>query len=141
MIFQHVAVIDIGKTNAKVALVDAKNFGELAVFTMPNEAKQGQYYPFFDVESIWTFLLDKLKSIQDSYLEVQNNTAVLEHEASTSKISADQIFYLLSRGIDMEEAIHLIVNGFCKEVLQQLPMEFAVEAQKLVAISLEGSVG
>ena len=55
MIFQHVAVIDIGKTNAKVALVDAKNFGELAVFTMPNEAKQGQYYPFFDVESFGLF--------------------------------------------------------------------------------------
>ena len=65
MIFQHVAVIDIGKTNAKVALVDAKNFGELAVFTMPNEAKQGQYYPFFDVESIWTCLLYTSPSPRD----------------------------------------------------------------------------
>ena len=87
MIFQHVAVIDIGKTNAKVALVDAKNFGELAVFTMPNEARQGQYYPFFDVESIWTFLLDKLKSIQNEY--GIDAISVTTHGASGALISAD----------------------------------------------------
>ncbi|HTV32224.1 MAG TPA: Fe-S cluster assembly protein SufB [Methylocella sp.] len=75
------------------------------------------------------------------YIESRNPTAILEHEATTSKISDDQLFYCISRGIDTEEAVALIVNGFCREVLQQLPMEFAVEAQKLVGISLEGSVG
>jgi Fe-S cluster assembly protein SufB len=75
------------------------------------------------------------------YIESRNPTAQIEHEATTSKISDDQLFYCLSRGIGPEEAVALIVNGFCREVLQQLPMEFAVEAQKLVGISLEGSVG
>jgi Fe-S cluster assembly protein SufB len=75
------------------------------------------------------------------YIESRNNTAKLEHEATTSKISEDQLFYCQQRGIGEEEALALIVNGFCKEVLQNLPMEFAVEAQKLVGISLEGSVG
>ncbi len=75
------------------------------------------------------------------YLEVKNPSAKVEHEATTSKIGEDQIFYLQQRGINPEEAISMIINGFCKEVLQQLPMEFAVEAQKLVGISLEGSVG
>jgi Fe-S cluster assembly protein SufB len=75
------------------------------------------------------------------YIENKNPTAVLEHEATTSKISDDQLFYCRQRGIPQEEALTLIVNGFCREVLQHLPMEFAVEAQKLVAISLEGSVG
>jgi len=75
------------------------------------------------------------------YIESQNCTARVEHEATTSKIAEDQLFYCQSRGIDEEEAVALIVNGFCREVLQQLPMEFAVEAQKLVGISLEGSVG
>ncbi len=75
------------------------------------------------------------------YIESRNPSAVLEHEATTSKISDDQLFYCISRGIGPEEAVALIVNGFCREVLQQLPMEFAVEAQKLVGISLEGSVG
>ena len=65
----------------------------------------------------------------------------IEHEATTSKISEEQLFYCNQRGLNQEEAVSLIVNGFCKEVLQQLPMEFAVEAQKLVGISLEGSVG
>ena len=65
----------------------------------------------------------------------------MEHEATTSKINEDQLFYCNQRGLNQEEAVSLIVNGFCKEVLQQLPMEFAVEAQKLVSISLEGSVG
>ena len=75
------------------------------------------------------------------YIEARNPTAHIEHEATTSKIAEDQLFYCLQRGIGQEEAVALIVNGFCKEVLQQLPMEFAVEAQKLVGISLEGSVG
>ena len=75
------------------------------------------------------------------YIEVKNNSAKVEHEATTSKIGEDQIFYCNQRGIGTEEAITLIVNGYCKEVLNQLPMEFAVEAQKLLAISLEGSVG
>ncbi|MBC7985189.1 MAG: Fe-S cluster assembly protein SufB [Sphingomonadaceae bacterium] len=75
------------------------------------------------------------------YIEVKNPSAQIEHEATTSKISDDQLFYAMSRGLDAEEAVALIVNGFAKEVLQQLPMEFAVEAQKLLGISLEGSVG
>jgi Fe-S cluster assembly protein SufB len=75
------------------------------------------------------------------YIECRNTSAKLEHEATTSKISEDQLFYCQQRGLSTEEAVALIVNGFCREVLQHLPMEFAVEAQKLVAISLEGSVG
>ncbi len=75
------------------------------------------------------------------YIESRNRSARIEHEATTSKIAEDQLFYCLSRGIPQDEAVSLIVNGFCREVLQQLPMEFAVEAQKLVGISLEGSVG
>lgn len=75
------------------------------------------------------------------YIEVNNQTGVVEHEATTSKIAEDQIFYCNQRGINNEKAVALIVNGYCKEVLNQLPMEFAVEAQKLLAISLEGSVG
>jgi len=75
------------------------------------------------------------------YIEVENNNSQVEHEATTSKIGEDQIFYLNQRGIDTEKAIALIVNGYCKEVLNQLPMEFAVEAQKLLALTLEGSVG
>jgi len=75
------------------------------------------------------------------YIEIQNPTATVEHEATTSKIGEDQIFYCKQRGIDTEKAIGLIVNGYCKDVLNKLPMEFAVEAQKLLAVSLEGSVG
>ena len=75
------------------------------------------------------------------YIEVGNKSAKVEHEATTSKINEEQLFYCNQRGLNQEEAVSLIVNGFCKEVLQQLPMEFAVEAQKLVSISLEGSVG
>ena len=75
------------------------------------------------------------------YLEVENPSAQVEHEATTSKIGEDQIFYCNQRGISTEDAVALIVNGYAKEVLNQLPMEFAVEAQKLLAISLEGSVG
>ena len=75
------------------------------------------------------------------YIDVQNRTAAVEHEASTSKIGEDQMFYLRQRGLSTENAISIIVNGFCKEVFRELPMEFAVEAQKLLGISLEGSVG
>ena len=75
------------------------------------------------------------------YIEVRNPSAQIEHEATTSKISDDQLFYAMSRGLSEEEAVAMIVNGFCREVLQKLPMEFAVEAQKLLGISLEGSVG
>jgi len=75
------------------------------------------------------------------YIENRNSSSNVEHEATTSKISEEQLFYCNQRGLNQEEAVGLIVNGFCKEVLQQLPMEFAVEAQKLVGISLEGSVG
>lgn len=75
------------------------------------------------------------------YIEVKNPSAQIEHEATTSKISDDQLFYAMTRGLDEENAVSLIVNGFAKEVLKELPMEFAVEAQKLLAISLEGSVG
>jgi Fe-S cluster assembly protein SufB len=75
------------------------------------------------------------------YIDVQNSSASLEHEASTSKIGEDQIFYLKQRGLNTENAISMIVNGFCKEVFKELPMEFAVEAQKLLSVSLEGSVG
>ena len=75
------------------------------------------------------------------YIEVNNQTAIVEHEATTSKIGEDQLFYANQRGIPTEDAVSMIVNGFCKEVFRELPMEFAVEAQKLLGISLEGSVG
>ena len=75
------------------------------------------------------------------YIEVENKTARVEHEATTSKISEDQLFYCTSRGIGAENAVSMIVNGFCKQVFKELPMEFAVEAAKLLNVSLEGSVG
>ena len=75
------------------------------------------------------------------YTEVRNPSAQLEHEATTSKIGEDQLFYCLSRGISEEDAVSMIVNGFCKDVFRELPMEFAVEAQKLLQVSLEGAVG
>jgi Fe-S cluster assembly protein SufB len=84
---------------------------------------------------------DKCGAHTVPYIEVRNPTAQIEHEATTSKISDDQLFYAMSRGLNAEDSVALIVNGFAKEVLQQLPMEFAVEAQKLLGISLEGSVG
>jgi Fe-S cluster assembly protein SufB len=84
---------------------------------------------------------DKCGAHTVPYIESKNRTARVEHEATTSKISEDQLFYCRQRGLSEEDAVSLIVNGFCKDVLQELPMEFAVEAQKLVAISLEGSVG
>ncbi len=84
---------------------------------------------------------DKCGAHTFPYVECLNNTAVLEHEATTSKIGEDQIFYCNQRGISTEDAVGLIVNGYAKEVLNTLPMEFAVEAQKLLQVSLEGSVG
>jgi Fe-S cluster assembly protein SufB len=75
------------------------------------------------------------------YIESKNRSSRIEHEATTSKVSEDQLFYCRQRGISEEDAMALIVNGFCAEVMQTLPMEFAVEAKKLLGISLEGSVG
>jgi Fe-S cluster assembly protein SufB len=75
------------------------------------------------------------------YIESRNPTAKVEHEATTSRIAEDQLFYCRQRGLSEEDAVGLIVNGFCRDVLKELPMEFAVEAQKLLAVSLEGSVG
>ena len=84
---------------------------------------------------------DKCGAHTFPYIEVRNSTAHMEHEASTSKIGEDQLFYLKQRGIKTEDAVSMIVNGFCKQVFRELPMEFAVEAQKLLSVSLEGSVG
>ena len=75
------------------------------------------------------------------YLEIKNNSAILEHEATTSRISEEQLFYLMSRGLDREQAISTLVNGFCHEVFKQLPLEFSVEAVKLIEMKLENSVG
>jgi Fe-S cluster assembly protein SufB len=84
---------------------------------------------------------DKCGAHTFPYVEVKNTSARVEHEATTSKIGEDQIFYLNQRGISTEDAVSMIVNGYCKEVFRELPMEFAVEAQKLLSVSLEGSVG
>jgi Fe-S cluster assembly protein SufB len=84
---------------------------------------------------------DKCGAHTFPYIEVDNKTAIVEHEATTSKVSEEQIFYCNQRGISTEDAVGLIVNGYAKEVIRQLPMEFAVEAQKLLQITLEGSVG
>jgi Fe-S cluster assembly protein SufB len=84
---------------------------------------------------------DKCGAHTFPYIEVKNTTARVEHEASTSKIGEDQIFYCNQRGLATQDAVNMIVNGFCKEVFRELPMEFAVEAQKLLGVSLEGSVG
>jgi Fe-S cluster assembly protein SufB len=86
-------------------------------------------------------LSDNCSASTIPYIESKNKNSVVEHEATSSKISEDQLFYCLQRGLSEEESTSLIINGFCKEVLQKLPMEFAVEAQKLLEISLEGSVG
>jgi Fe-S cluster assembly protein SufB len=75
------------------------------------------------------------------YVEVKNPTATVEHEATTSKIGDDQLFYCMQRGLSEEDAVNMIVNGFCKDVFNELPMEFAVEANRLMAVSLEGAVG
>ena len=82
---------------------------------------------------------DKCGAHTVPYIEAKNSSAVFEHEATTSKISEDMLFYCRQRGLSQEEAVALVVNGFVKDVLQQLPMEFAVEAQKLISITLEGA--
>jgi len=84
---------------------------------------------------------DKCGAHTFPYLDVMNNSSQVEHEASTSKIGEDQLFYCRQRGLSTEDAVNMIVNGFCKQVCKELPMEFAVEAQKLLDVSLEGSVG
>ena len=84
---------------------------------------------------------DKCGAHTFPYMEVRNPSAVVEHEATTSRIGEDQLFYCRQRGLSEEDAVSMIVNGFCKEVFKELPMEFAVEAQKLLGISLEGAVG
>ena len=84
---------------------------------------------------------DKCGANTFPYLEIDNDTAQIEHEATTSKVGEDQLYYCMQRGLKMEDAINLIVNGYCKDVFKELPMEFAVEAQKLLEVSLEGSVG
>jgi Fe-S cluster assembly protein SufB len=84
---------------------------------------------------------DKCGAHTFPYIEVKNTSSTVEHEASTSKIGEDQIFYCKQRGISAENAVAMIVNGFCKEVMDALPFEFAVEAKKLLGVSLEGSVG
>ena len=84
---------------------------------------------------------DKCGAHTFPYMEAKNPTAKVEHEATTSKISDDQLFYCRSRGISAEDAVNMIVNGFCKDVFKELPMEFAVEAQRLLAVTLEGAVG
>ena len=84
---------------------------------------------------------DKCGAHTVPYIEAKNASAHFEHEATTSKISEDQLYYVMSRGLSQEEAVALIVNGFVRDVLQQLPMEFMAETQKLIGVSLEGSVG
>ena len=84
---------------------------------------------------------DKCGAHTFPYIESKNSSAIIEHEATTSKVSDDQLFLCQQRGIDPEHAVSMIVNGFCKEVFKELPMEFAVEATKLLEVSLEGSVG
>ena len=105
--------------------------------SMHPKAKNGRNYTQCDSLLIG----DKCGAHTVPYIEVKNNSARVEHDATTSKVDDDQLFYCRSRGMDEEEAVALVVNGFCKDVLQALPMEFAMEAQQLVAISLEGSVG
>ncbi len=112
-------------------LKGADSVGEFYSVALTNEAD--------DRDSL--LLGDRCGAHTVPYIEVRNPTAQIEHEATTSKISDDQLFYAMSRGLSQEDAVALIVNGFAREVLQQLPMEFAVEAQKLLGISLEGSVG
>jgi Fe-S cluster assembly protein SufB len=84
---------------------------------------------------------DKCGAHTVPYVDVRNSSSTLEHEATTSRIGDDQLFYCKQRGLSEEDAVSLIVNGFAKEVLKELPMEFAVEAQKLLGVSLEGAVG
>jgi Fe-S cluster assembly protein SufB len=96
-------------------------------------------YNFSQCDSL--LIGDKCGAHTFPYLEIKNNTGKVEHEATTSKIGEDLLFYCNQRGLTDEEAVSMIINGYCKEVFQHLPMEFMVEAQKLLSISLEGSVG
>jgi Fe-S cluster assembly protein SufB len=96
-------------------------------------------YNFSQCDSL--LIGDKCGAHTFPYLDIKNTTARVEHEATTSKIGEDLMFYCQQRGLTQEEAVSMIVNGYCKDVFKQLPMEFAVEAQKLLGISLEGSVG
>ena len=105
--------------------------------SMHHNSKNSRNYTQCDSQLIG----DKCGAHTVPYIEVRNNSSRVEHEATTSKVDDEQLFYCRQRGIDEEAALALIVNGFAKEVLQSLPMEFAMEAQALVAISLEGSVG
>ncbi len=100
-------------------------------------AKNGKNYTQCDSLLIG----DKCSAHTFPYIESGNSSSEIEHEASTSKISEEQLFYLRQRGISQEQAVNMIINGFCEEVFNQLPMEFAVEAQRLLAMKLEGSVG
>jgi Fe-S cluster assembly protein SufB len=84
---------------------------------------------------------DKCSANTYPYIDVKNSTATVEHEATTSKINEDQLFYLQTRGLDMEKCVSIIVNGFCKQVFKELPLEFSVEAVKLIEMKLENSVG
>jgi Fe-S cluster assembly protein SufB len=84
---------------------------------------------------------DKAQANTFPYIQVNNSTSTVEHEASTSKIEEEQLFYFLQRGIDMESAISLMISGFCKDVFNELPMEFALEADRLLSLKLEGTVG
>ena len=84
---------------------------------------------------------DKCGAHTFPYMEVANNSSTVEHEATTSKVGDDQLFYLQQRGLSKEDAVNMIINGFCKEVFKELPMEFSVEAQRLLGMQLEGSIG
>ena len=96
--------------------------------------------PLLSVRDLHVKVGDRCGAHTMPYIEVKNRTAQVEHEASTSRIGEDQLFYCMQRGISPEDAVSMIVNGFCREVFQKLPMEFAVEAQKLLSVSLEGSI-
>lgn len=135
-------MIHIGK-NTKSTIVSkgiSAGFGQNSYRGLVN-IKKGAVgaHNFSQCDSL--LLGDKCGAHTFPYIEVKNSSARVEHEATTSKIGEDQIFYCQQRGISKEDAINLIVNGFCKEVFRELPMEFAVEAQKLLGVSLEGSVG
>ena len=84
---------------------------------------------------------DKCSANTIPYIDTRNDSATVEHEASTSKVGEDQLFYLMQRGISVEDAHHMIINGFCKGIFNELPFEFAVEASKLLKVALEGAVG